>query len=258
MPSRKQIPKHIRTLVWNKYVGEDVVHTKCFCCDVTSIRITCFDCGHVKSVAHGGQDTIENLRPVCSQCNLSMGTRDMREFMKTHGLNPDSPLLVSNDEGNGEDNAAYAHHCADGEVYPVWKAICNCFIKCQCGEKFNGRQILTIYEAFLLHSADSEVHKKYLVDIGCEDQLHQNESCHDQSITESAVELDGYCSCTRQCLCGEEFSGYGIIQFRYAFLYHCRGPKHLEYCLLTNSKIPEYDRKICESLPTFVNGSIAA
>ena len=39
-----------------------------------------FICGHVVSEFNGGKITIENLRPICVSCNLSMGTMDMNKF----------------------------------------------------------------------------------------------------------------------------------------------------------------------------------
>ena len=90
---RSNIPKRIKTMVWDQYVGADVVNTKCFCCNVSVIRIIDFACGHIQSVACGGKDTIENLRPICHACNSSMGTSNMIEFMIKYGLNPTSPLI---------------------------------------------------------------------------------------------------------------------------------------------------------------------
>jgi ankyrin repeat protein len=77
---RKKIPKRIRTLVWNKYVGEDTPRAKCFCCRDTTISFSAFDCGHVIAESKGGDLTINNLRPVCHECNLAMGTRSMNDF----------------------------------------------------------------------------------------------------------------------------------------------------------------------------------
>ena len=84
--TRDPIPKAIKILVWNKYVGEDYGKAKCFCCNVTEIRQMNFHCGHIVSVADGGGTTIDNLRPICQSCNSSMGTTNMIEFMKKHGL----------------------------------------------------------------------------------------------------------------------------------------------------------------------------
>lgn len=76
---RKTIPKSLRDKVWDIYVGKEKGVSKCYCCD-KEIDSKCFDCGHVKSVAHGGLDIVENLKPICSTCNKSMGTQNLEEF----------------------------------------------------------------------------------------------------------------------------------------------------------------------------------
>ena len=77
---RKNIPKHIKTLVWNKYVGSSVAEASCMCCREAKITCRSFHCGHVIAESKGGNMTINNLRPVCADCNLSMSTRSMNEF----------------------------------------------------------------------------------------------------------------------------------------------------------------------------------
>lgn len=77
---RHKIPKHIKTLVWRKYMGDNIVSGKCTCCKEESIKITHFHCGHVIAESKGGDLNINNLRPICAPCNLSMGTRSMNEF----------------------------------------------------------------------------------------------------------------------------------------------------------------------------------
>lgn len=77
---RKKIPKHIKTLVWKEYMGDNITIGKCVCCKKENIEITNFHCGHVIAESKGGDLTIKNLRPVCAPCNLSMGTRSMNEF----------------------------------------------------------------------------------------------------------------------------------------------------------------------------------
>ena len=52
------------------------------CCKHQDIRQIEFHCGHIIAEKNGGTTTIQNLRPICAQCNLSMGTKDMNEFMK--------------------------------------------------------------------------------------------------------------------------------------------------------------------------------
>jgi ankyrin repeat protein len=79
---KRKIPKYIKTLVWNKYVGADTVRHKCFSCREATISITSFDCGHVVAEAKGGDITINNLRPICHDCNLAMGSKNMNDFTK--------------------------------------------------------------------------------------------------------------------------------------------------------------------------------
>jgi 5-methylcytosine-specific restriction endonuclease McrA len=83
---KKAIPKKIKILVWNKYIGEDEGSSKCLCCKVTKITQMNFVCGHILSESHGGEITIDNLRPICSECNSSMGTTNMNDFIKKHKL----------------------------------------------------------------------------------------------------------------------------------------------------------------------------
>ena len=83
---KKSIPEHIRTLVWNLWIGEDVPRAKCMCCKATEIHLRHFQAGHVIAEANGGTSEICNLRPICQPCNLAMGTRNMDEFIATFGL----------------------------------------------------------------------------------------------------------------------------------------------------------------------------
>jgi len=79
---RKKIPKHIKTLVWNKYMGVDTAQADCVSCRSVKITNRSFHCGHVIAESKGGDLNINNLRPVCDACNGSMGTRSMNEFTK--------------------------------------------------------------------------------------------------------------------------------------------------------------------------------
>jgi len=77
---KKQIPKALKKLVWDTWVGPNIGCRKCLCCNHEEIRQIEFHCGHIKSESTGGETTVENLRPICAQCNLSMGSMDMFEF----------------------------------------------------------------------------------------------------------------------------------------------------------------------------------
>ena len=79
-PRRKAIPATIKRLVWNKYIGESVGKAKCICCELTDITQISFHCGHVIADAQGGKVEIDNLRPICQNCNSSMGATNMDTF----------------------------------------------------------------------------------------------------------------------------------------------------------------------------------
>lgn len=84
---RKRVPITLRTKVWDRYIGLDKGSWKCFC-GKTIYQID-FEAGHVVVVSKGGTTTIENLRPVCSMCNKSMGSENLFDFIASIGvLNP--------------------------------------------------------------------------------------------------------------------------------------------------------------------------
>lgn len=83
---KKAIPKTVKIAVWNKWVGEEVGKTKCLCCKITDITQAKFACGHIVSERNGGETVVENLKPICTFCNSSMGTMNMDEFMTRYNL----------------------------------------------------------------------------------------------------------------------------------------------------------------------------
>lgn len=80
--TKKNIPQALRKKVWIKCVGEKFTGA-CYTC---GSKITVYDwhCGHVHAEAAGGETHVDNLRPVCSTCNLSMGTQNMEDFKRKH------------------------------------------------------------------------------------------------------------------------------------------------------------------------------
>jgi 5-methylcytosine-specific restriction endonuclease McrA len=80
---KKSIPKSLKKYCWDIHIGPDIGTAKCLCCKHQDIRQIEFHCGHVISEKNGGETSIKNLRPICAQCNLSMQTKNMDEFMKS-------------------------------------------------------------------------------------------------------------------------------------------------------------------------------
>lgn len=83
---KQSIPKQVRVIVWNHYIGEDIIKHKCLCCKKVTISNTNFDVGHVLSEKNGGTHEINNLRPICGACNHSMGSENMIDFVVKYGL----------------------------------------------------------------------------------------------------------------------------------------------------------------------------
>jgi 5-methylcytosine-specific restriction endonuclease McrA len=83
---KEKIPAAVRKIVWNTYIGKDNPIGKCLCCSEEDISSTNFECGHIKSEKNGGEVTIENLRPICGNCNKSIGGNNMDEFMDRYKI----------------------------------------------------------------------------------------------------------------------------------------------------------------------------
>lgn len=77
----RTINQTMKRLVWDKWVGMDKGSTKCYACDHATIYQSHYHCGHVLASKKGGKTEVANLRPICQQCNSSMGTMNMEEFI---------------------------------------------------------------------------------------------------------------------------------------------------------------------------------
>jgi len=80
---KKPISATIKRLVWNKWIGEEIGKSKCLCCNLTAITQLSFNAGHIIAEANGGETIVSNLKPICQNCNSSMATKNMIDFMKT-------------------------------------------------------------------------------------------------------------------------------------------------------------------------------
>ena len=81
---KKKISPHIRFQVWEKYVGNKI-ETECFCCLKNKItpftHYKTFHAGHIKSEANGGEISLNNLLPICGDCNKDMGPINWDDYL---------------------------------------------------------------------------------------------------------------------------------------------------------------------------------
>lgn len=90
---KKTIPDHkfkyikgnispkIRMCVWNRYFGQSETGL-CPICD-KKIRVgkNGFHCGHIISEKNGGLTELDNLRPICADCNIDMGSKNWEDYL---------------------------------------------------------------------------------------------------------------------------------------------------------------------------------
>jgi 5-methylcytosine-specific restriction endonuclease McrA len=71
---KAKIPLALREQVWLLYMGDRLFKQKCmvtWCENI--ITPFSFECGHNVPESKGGPTDLNNLRPICSKCNRSMG-----------------------------------------------------------------------------------------------------------------------------------------------------------------------------------------
>ena len=82
---RSSIPGILRKQVWERYIGQRTT-SKCFCCNKNEITpftyCNTFHAGHIISHHNGGKTSIENLLPICRDCNMNMGSENWDEYIE--------------------------------------------------------------------------------------------------------------------------------------------------------------------------------
>ena len=102
---RRSIPAALRKKVWEKHVGQST-QTKCFCCLQNTIttftKCNTFHAGHIISHKNGGKTTIDNLLPICRNCNINMGSENWDDYVQQNnfpkrilGKNPPSGQIFT-------------------------------------------------------------------------------------------------------------------------------------------------------------------
>jgi len=81
-PFKKQkISNIFKRQCWNHWVGEHIGKIICPCCKLTEISQLNFSCGHILSESKGGKLIVENVRPICSNCNSSIYVDNLTDYI---------------------------------------------------------------------------------------------------------------------------------------------------------------------------------
>jgi hypothetical protein len=75
---RTKIPKALKMKVWEKAKARN---GKCLICNDGITKET-FECGHVLPVSRGGKNRLDNLEPICGECNRNMSDTHMDDFIE--------------------------------------------------------------------------------------------------------------------------------------------------------------------------------
>jgi hypothetical protein len=94
---KETIPKRIREIVWSTYNGEKYT-SKCYVSWCSNfINVFNYQVGHDIPESKGGTMDIGNLRPICGNCNQSMGNKyTIQEWSKLVDTQEQSMTIESN------------------------------------------------------------------------------------------------------------------------------------------------------------------
>ena len=94
---RSSIPKARRDELWIKYFGTSY-NGRCLICDKEFKIVDNWEAGHVVPSSKGGSDNLDNLRPICRDCNRSMGCMNMITWAEHHYPNNRIDTIPSNSD----------------------------------------------------------------------------------------------------------------------------------------------------------------
>jgi hypothetical protein len=83
---KKRLKPWFRDDIWLHHVGS-LKESKCPCCQIRVISREAFSAGHIQAESRGGVSSIENIVPICDECNGRMGSTHMYWFAwDTYGI----------------------------------------------------------------------------------------------------------------------------------------------------------------------------
>lgn len=74
----RKIDDVMRDKVWEKRNGK-LKDGKCFCCQ-KNLNFKRFECGHIIAWSEGGRTELDNLEPICKNCNVKSQAKNLLEY----------------------------------------------------------------------------------------------------------------------------------------------------------------------------------
>jgi 5-methylcytosine-specific restriction endonuclease McrA len=74
----RKIDDSLRDKVWEKRNGK-LKDGMCFCCQ-KNLNFKRFECGHIIAYSEGGRTELDNLEPICKNCNVKSQARNLLEY----------------------------------------------------------------------------------------------------------------------------------------------------------------------------------
>jgi len=86
---KREKNNHIKSAVWDNYIGKEIGQYPCLLCRVIHITQLTFQCGYGNPISRGGSEVLENLLPICSVCNSNLcctnNPKTINEYLKSIG-----------------------------------------------------------------------------------------------------------------------------------------------------------------------------
>jgi transposase-like protein len=102
--SRKNnIPKSVKISTWNENFGKHCGEHECYIGCGKLIYQGDFECGHIIAESKGGLTRVDNLKPICSQCNKSMQTQNLEEYKKIYFKKKKQNIVMNNNSDTESD-----------------------------------------------------------------------------------------------------------------------------------------------------------
>ena len=84
---KKKLKPWFRDDIWIHHNSSQLKEIKCPCCQIRIISRESFSAGHIQAESRGGSSQIDNIIPICDDCNGRMGPTHMYWFSwDTYGI----------------------------------------------------------------------------------------------------------------------------------------------------------------------------